>query len=356
MATKTKIRQYLDALRQRQINFRELNAVLRSQDMPTATGWDRLIPKFEALAADVDIDAYENVLKLLYRNHVLYSERAVVVFQFPDGELAPMLRNLDSWVDSTSSFAKAFPFPVKEDALRALPSDPVYTMLTKKTREIGGDALIACSKRYVRSREVIEYSDFPKEVLTALAGYDEIVGIKSKFVQAFDSIIFLPDEDRIVLTIDLCGNLSLQDVGRAVLVHIELLNERFSSAGFKGNVSDLRLNFFPMISALYSTKDGVVERIGHVTTSGSNKNERMRARDSDLRLEPYHKEGLKAILGGTDLFSIGKRWDGGGYTIGLEIPGTHKQAGDPDAVIQVAIFDGCRNGLDFKTVLNYLVQ
>jgi hypothetical protein len=356
MATKRKIRQYLDALRQRQVNFRELTAVLRSHDMPTATGWDRLIPKFESLAADVDLSAYENVLRALYRNHVLYSDRAVVVFQFPEGELAPLLKNIDSWVDSSNSFSEAFPFPVRENALRALSSDPVYTKLTIRTREVGGDGLIACSKRYVRSREVIQYADFPTEVLKALAGYDEIVGIKSKFIQAFDTVIFRSQDDQIALTIDLCGDLSLQDASRAILIHIEMLDERLSSAGFKGGISNLRLNFFPKIAALYSTDDGVVERIGHVTTSGSNKSERMRAKDSDLRLEPYHKEGLKAILGGTDLFSIGKRWDGGGYSIGLEIPGTHKQAGDPNAVIQVAIFDGCRNGLDFKKVLNYLVQ
>jgi hypothetical protein len=148
----------------------------------------------------------------------------------------------------------------------------------------------------------------------------------------------------------------LQDVGRAIIVHMGMLQDRLASSGFKGDVGEFRVNFFPKIASLYATADGVVEHIGHVTTSGSNKSERMRAKEKDLRKEPYHQEGLKAINGGTDLFSISKRWDAGGYYIGIEIPGTHKQAGDPTAKVQVAVIDGCRNGADFGKVLNYLVR
>lgn len=356
MATKIELRNYLDGLRQRQINFRDLTAVLRQNDMPTAVGWGKLLPKFDSLPADADLGTYVEILKRLYGNHVLYSERAVVVFQFQEGELAPLVSGIDSWVETNSVFAERFPFAVEEEMLKTLSSDPVYTRILASKSGKNGHTMICCSKRYVRSREVIDYSEFPEAVLKALAAYDEIVGVRSRFVQAFDTLNFRVSEDRIILTIDLCGNLSLQDVGRAIIVHMGMLQDRLASSGFKGDLGELRVNFFPKIASLYATADGVVEHIGHVTTSGSNKSERMRAKENDLRKEPYHQEGLKAINGGTDLFSISKRWDAGGYYVGIEIPGTHKQAGDPTAKVQVAVIDGCRNGADFRKVLNYLVQ
>jgi hypothetical protein len=354
MSTKLEMEKYLDGLRQRQINFRDLTATLRSNDMPVANGWGKLLPKFKALPSSTDFASYLEVLKKLYRNHILYSERAVVVFQFPEGELASLTANIDSWVEPSSVFATNFPFPVEESTLKSLSSDPIYTKVVGKDGAKGGRTLVCCSKRYVRSREVIDYSDFPKQVLETLAAYDEIVGVRSRFVQAFDTLNFRVNDGQIILTIDLCGNLSLEDVGRAIIIHLEKLNACLAVAGYKGDVDDLRINFFPKIADLYSDPDGIVERIGHVTTSGSNKNERMRSKAKDLRHEPYHQEGLKAINGGTDLFSIGKRWDMNGYYIGVEIPGSHKQAGDPNAKVQVAIFEGCRSKADFSKVLDHL--
>jgi hypothetical protein len=353
MSSIVQIQSLLQALRDREVNFREFVKMLRAEDMPVGQGWDGLMPKYKSLPADVDLGAYAETLSSIYKNHYRYENRAVVVIDLGQNDAQAVAHDVAKWVDASSPFLATFPLPLAQGNLKKAPSSPVPTsVINFKT---GEKTLVSCSKRYVRSREPIDYSEFDEDVRHALAAYDEVIGVRSRFVQAFDTLMLDVTKGRAILTVDLCGKLSLQDVGRHIEAHLAMLDEKLEELGIP-NASERRINFFPKIETLYNEQNGLVERLGHVTSSGSNKIERMRNKSKDLRQEPFHLRGLEAIGGGTSRFLIAKRWNVADYQYCVTIPGNHKQINDPDATISAAVFEGCRNRKDFLAALEHLLK
>ncbi|WP_155836906.1 hypothetical protein [Paraburkholderia mimosarum] len=349
--------QLLDALRERQncYSFRIVNARLKSAKMPTAQGWEPLIEKFNEMPASRErLIECRDELAAVYFDALKVGTRAVSVFKVTKGEAKVAAEQLGALVDHGSEFAAKFPFPLSTSRLQRASFSGVFCHLIRE--EDGSVRLFACCKRAFRTREHIDLNELDSDSRSALEGYDEVFGVKSGYVQGFDSIVIRPSLGTVEVQIDIACRLTREDFAKARNHYTERLNSYFGAKFNNEKWLLLPENYFPLIPKLYERPDGMVNSLGHATATNSIKDERMRGRKSDLRKETFHEEGMHAIKGVTDEYSIRKSWFS---SDGLRVPtvlisGHFAIAGGKDARVSYAIIDGCGDEDDFAMVMSKL--
>jgi len=354
---KREVMDVAEALRGRQgcYSFRLVTGHLRAAKMPTATGWPPLIEKFEQLVASRErIIEIRDELRRIYEQSLMVSTRAVSVFEVTEAEASAAAAGIGALVDDTSDFAQAFPLPVSDTKLRKAGFNGVFCHLLKY--EDGTVRLFACCRRAYRTRESIDFGELDDSAREALEGYDEVIGVRNGFVQAFDSIVVNPKAATVEIQIDIACRLTRDDFAKARNFYTDRLNALFGEKFENDKWLLLPKNFFPLIATLYAQKDGYVSSLGHATTTNSIKDERMRGRRSDLRKETFHEEGMAAIAGVTDEYSIRKGWAApdGNRVPSVLISGHFSIAGGADARVSYAIIDGCADEDDFAMVMSKL--
>ncbi|WP_186125057.1 hypothetical protein [Burkholderia gladioli] len=354
---KNDIMTVLDALRARQdcYSFRLVAAQLKSAKMPTAVGWPPLLEKFHDMVASRErLIECRNEIRRIYLNSLVAGTRSVSIFEVSKGEAAIAAKGVAALIDGSSDFAKAFPLPVSNENLRKAGFNGVFCAILNYPD--GSVRLIACCRRAFRTREEIDVANFEGDARVALEGFDEIIGVRSGFVQGFDSILIRPNLGVVEIQIDIACRLTRDDFAKARNFYADRLNALFGEKFNNDKWLLLPKNFFPLISKLYTSADGYVNSLGHATTTRSIKDERMRGRRSDLRKETFHDKGMAAILGATDEYSIRKGWDtaDGERTPTVQISGHFSIAGGDDVRISYAIIDGCVDEEDFAMVMSKL--
>ncbi|MGT2493088.1 hypothetical protein ACU4GD_27890 [Cupriavidus basilensis] len=137
--------------------------------------------------------------------------------------------------------------------------------------------------RAIREREPISLEDMSEEVQEVLRSYDEIIGVKTGFTQAFDAVVVRPAQGRIEVHIDMCAPISTDDFRVFNSYYTRIIGNQFMAAlGMRESILE-PINLFPFVQRFYDDKDGNVISLGHSTGTNSVKEERMRARKQDLR-------------------------------------------------------------------------
>lgn len=359
-AVKESILKLLRAIKSRgsSYSFRLVQSYLRGHDMPSASGWVPLLAKYNDLnydAISVSWDDYFQALQNLLHSAIRCSSSVVWFYEAPTEELNSLIRLLPTLVDQSTPFHQAFPYPLAEDDLHAQSMTPVRTKF-----EVFGDeyVLFMCTKRAFREREPVSVSDMDAQVRDALSGYDELIGVRSGYTQAFDRIVIRPQAGYLELHIDLCCTLNTEELVQYKETYISRFKDAVcqlsgDSLSWLGDAK----NLFPRIAALYNAQDGRVLSLGHATGTKSIKEERMRGRDLDLREELFHKHGINAIQD-TDAYSIKKGWPSptGSSVPSAAIHGHFSRAGVAHAAVQHAIIENCMTSSDFDLVRNKLLS
>ncbi|MGF6771972.1 hypothetical protein P3T18_004460 [Paraburkholderia sp. GAS199] len=348
----------LAALRARQecYPFSMVRNQLKAAKMPTSNGWPPLIEKFvEMVASRERLLECREELRRIYLQSLVVGTRAISIFEVDKREANVAAANIDALLDVTSDFAQAFPLPVSDEKLRKAGFNGVFCAIRKY--EDGAVRLIACCRRAFRTREAIDVAGLDGDAKNALEGFDEVIGVKNGWVQAFDSIVVRPVEGTIEIQIDIPCRLTREDFGKARNFYTDRLNGLFGERFRNEKWLMLPRNLYPLISKLYARNDGYVNSLGHATTTKSIKEERMRGRQSDLRKETFHEEGMAAINGATDEYSIRKGWDtaDGQRTPTVLISGHFGAAGGANPQVGYAFIDGCADEDDFAMVMSKLV-
>lgn len=355
---KKELIQYLEALRLRQecYSFRIVNSRLRAMKMPTAQGWQPLFEKFSEMAVSRErlIECRDEV-RAIYLDSLLVGTRAVSVFDVAPEEAAHAAAGIGALVEPQSEFAERFPLPLSESKIRRASFNGVFCNVLE--HEDGSVRVFVCSKRAFRTREAIDLNELDGHARSALEGYDEVIGVRNGFVQAFDSIVFRPAIGVVEIHIDISCRLTRDDFAKARNFYTNRLNGLFGEKFGNDKWLLLPRNFFPLIAKLYARQDGFVNSLGHATTTNSIKEERMRGRASDLRREQFHEKGMQAIKGDTDEYSIRKGWRSAdeGRIPTVLISGHFAVAGGPESRVSYAIIDGCSDEADFDMVMGKLV-
>jgi hypothetical protein len=357
--TKAALLEALRAIQTRQdtYSFRLVQAKLRTAGMQSAQGWVPLLAKYEKTSLkEPKLTEWLQHARDIFWTTVTCGRRAVVVFEVTPEQLALFeARAEQELIDLEVDFAETFPFPVEDDVLRQASYNGKFVYCN--TSPDGDDWYFACAKRSFRRREPIIVQDLDEEARDALDGFDEVIGIKSGVVQAYDAVVVRHDALRVEIHIDLCCPMTTEDIRRAHLYYTRLLNHDVIASDDVG----LRLihphNFFPDIDRLYNDANGVVTSLGHATGTKSIKDERMRSKNLDLRTESFHKEGMREI-GETDAFSIRKGWQVP-HKLCVPtaiIPGHFSLAEQVGATIDFAIVENCFDYEDFDFVMGHLIK
>jgi hypothetical protein len=194
----------------------------------------------------------------------------------------------------------------------------------------------------------------PSSARQSFHGFDELIGIKSGYIQAFDRVVISP-EGRLELHLDLCCSMSGEDMEQYKIYYVNLLKD-FSEKflGISASWLDVSVNFFPKIIALYNDSDGEVLALEHTTSTKSVKGERMRSRKLDLRKETFHVEGMKSVPS-TDIYAIKKGWKTssfGDHSYSVSIPGKLPSAGSAFGFIRHVLVEGCLDFSEFELALS----
>lgn len=337
-------------------SFRLVQAALRAAELPTASGWEALLAKYEEFdyaAVDIDLEGIIGSLTSLHRQSCLAGVSAVWSFDAPEGVVAAMMPHLNDLLDPQSAFATPFPHPVEPDVL-AKQGFAVRFVAIDKLGD-GDVAVIGCGKRAYREREQIEAGALLAPVFEFLGSFDELIVVRSGLTQAYDRLAFRPETNRVELHVDLCCPMNSADLQQLYLAHMDHVKLKMKAAtGLDMAWLNQPRNLFPYIKKLYNNADGIVISLGHATGTKSIKEERMRGQRLDLREELFHKHGIEAI-DGTDAYSIKKGWpERQGNVPSVFIPGHFSNAGAADAAVRHAIIDGCGTVDEFQRVLGKL--
>lgn len=352
---KTEFLKLLRAIRARSASysFRSVQALLKGAGMPSANGWVPLLGKYEALNyADetADWDLYHETLLAMQAASILAGTTAIWLFKAPPADVADLQRHVAASISKKSTFFSAYPFPLTEEEL--IPQSFKTVPVSVEDLGRGRSAVVACGKRAYREREQLDPEDLQEELRAGLGNFQELIVVRSGFTQAYDRLVFDPTAGHFEIHLDLCCPLNTDELQQMQEQYID----RIKGPTEKAIGRDLPwlhkpINLFPRIAQLYKQADGVVQSLGHVTSTKSVKVERMRSQFLDLREELFHKKG-RAAVNDTDAFSIKKGWPTvRGNVPAVFIPGHSAQAGAADAAVRHAIIENCAIGQDFEGVV-----
>ena len=350
----------IEELRARSFPFRMLQSKLRDEQMHSGVGWGPLLEWYDTNMPDHDETVtWKDVFTEIYTNHLKYGTKGVVVFTIDRLTALALIKKIRSINYADSAFNVNYPLSLTTDELEVASFNPVPTFFEVEDSNVY--RLVMCAKRAIKNRELFDFETLDPSVRSAFDSsgqdiqIDEIIVVSKRLIQSFDSVIINPDENRLEIHIDISNKISTDDLFRAIKVNVSKINELLESIPTIERLKD-PINFFPYIKALYEEPDGYIHQLGHATGTASIKDEKMRGKGKDLRTELFHEEGLKAIGGFSDFYSITKGWDGDSLgSPQLTIAGRYAQAGSPEASITYAIIDGCNCKEDFEMVLSKLI-
>lgn len=350
------IAERLGTLRSRGMSFRLLRHLLSEYEIPVAQGWTSLLAKHASdPQSAAEREAWVTAVHQIYCDQIFYGDKAAAVLAVEDPlHRAVIADAFASLVDGTSVFAHRFPLPIDEDDLKNASSIPLATQFDTLPGPIL--RVVFCAKRYVKSREELNLQDFDDDVRGALAGYEELVGIRAGYVQCFDVVRFDPQNGKLEIQVDASMPLTGDEISRS-LRHYEVILRSWASQLLTGHDPlGQAVNFLPVVTDLYNAPDGCVVSLGHSTASASIKDERMRRRSTDLREEPFHLGGLAGVNNLTSLYSISKTWDGT-YPFarpGVYVPGHFSCVGNLASRVEHVLVSGCACKNDFRLVMSHL--
>ncbi|MEA5212818.1 hypothetical protein OQ483_09615 [Enterobacter bugandensis] len=344
----------IKGMQARNISFRLLQCELKHYGMRSARGWADLIEEYKSLSTKKDDDNFNTI----YNNFLKYSDRAVFFIEPHDKKHIPLIKKIFlNMVDANDRdykiYEKAFPLPVnlgKHIKLKKL--RPVCVDVCKEKN------IILLTNTYLRpfkERTVIDTGTMSSSTQNELNFFDEIIGIKDRYIQCFDTISLDTNTGDISFEIDMTTNLSAEELENAATRYRRTLRVLCYKAT-KAHVLFSRKNIFSAIDTLYHSTDGTVLKLGHATKTGSIKEEKMRRKKDDLRKETYHSAGLAAIGGKTNNYSISKQWQGSHNNIlTIHIPGHFSLISSTLPFINYAIIEGCCTKTDYELLISKVI-
>ncbi|APB06677.1 hypothetical protein [Raoultella ornithinolytica] len=344
----------LKGLQARNISFRLLQGELKHFGLRSARGWSDLINEYTQLSNPNDV----TTLNTIYYNLLNFSNRAIF-FALPSSKSnnQAIINSLSNTINKNNydykEYIQSYPLPISvSNHSKVKKLRPVSIYVKDETNSI---ALTTTYLRPFKERSIIDPTIMSTSTQNDLQNFDEIIGVKDRYIQCFDTITFNKLSGLITFEIDMCTMLNFEELDRAATKYRRMLSILcFKNSG--ANILFNRVNLFPAIDKLYNSHDGTVLKLGHATKTGSVKEEKMRKKKDDLRQEKYHAAGLAAIGGKTNNYSISKQWDGShNNTLTVSIPGHFSLISNAIPFINYAIIEGCSTRNDYDLLITKVI-
>jgi hypothetical protein len=278
----------LDGMRKR-IPWPIMRSILNSCSFPVSNGWGESIKK---IVGDEDPNRLHESLELWYREHLLVGEKAVKFFSVQGDKRSQVLEILRRQLHVRTSFHETYPLPLPDSKLNSLGSRPHLV----ETKEDGNYYyLIFCTKRSSTKRIDIDTQDLGEEASQKLHEYNKVIGIKEEIRQFFDIVSISKKSGLVEVRIDFGNEITAEQRHLSFNQIIDSFNRILRDKSFIGGFLEESINLFPLVNKLYESEEGKVCELKFTTGGGSVNHEKMRKRDTDLRLNAYHKAGKKGV-------------------------------------------------------------
>lgn len=302
--TNDKIQSLLSALEDK-IQFRDLADVLKEKKLGSAIGWKQLFQKIDGSTGDM-VAAYALTLEKIYNDLVLSGTKEVHVFSLDGPETSQIVTAFAQITVAPGPFTEAYPVPISSVGLSIQSRD---LRLTNKVTHPSGDvSLVFCSVRSEIDRTEYKMNEVTEAVKQAFVGYDSFLAIKRREYQIFDVVTIRKSLRRLEVLIDHPDRLRDKETGEdrclALLAAVSGASPKLMQL-YETNIPD---NLFPCIGSLYQKfGEGLVRSLSFRAPSKSLKKESVASKD-DLRKEPFHEAGIKAV-GTITVYDITVHWE-----------------------------------------------
>lgn len=333
-------------------------AILRAAKLPTARSWTEL-DAIITQAVEKDPAIYEALVAALHVQLVCDMKATSYFPIAPEKKLAVKAALLELKIADTE-FSKAFPLSVSVAELEA---DNGELKAIHSFSDEFGVGVVFSRKRVFSVSEEYSYEKFTDSMLEQFPDHDKIIAIKNYHHQTFDIIYLNLQYSVLELRADITRSDSLlQTVKQQDKSSTDLRNmtQVLLLARLNEKVMGSPRNLFPLIKKIYSDPSGAIKKLGFSTASGSIKTETMKG-GVDLRQEPFHLNGAKAINHEMTLYEVAIIWhridiDSVNSKPELYVPGTHMNSVSLEPRCDFAILKGIRSNCDTNFVLQKMAS
>lgn len=282
------------------IGWKTAKQILGHQFGITAVGLEPFIERVrEASGKDSTVEDY---VKNVWHNLILSGDRLVKLYKLEEKSLLQVQSSLTLQKRDSSVFSQSYPLPLTREQLLTADTDLHY--METVTSIVGThqvDTTIISSKAYYT--EIVELdSSHLSDAGLELKASGGVIKCKTRDVtQCFNSIMILPSQGILALTVDL-----------SVLPRSESERQQFLVEQFVKTASGVTLpapiDLFSLVQEMYEQKDGRISQVAFITADGNTSSLRLKPSQSCLRTDSYHHGGETAspIL---TKYKLGKLWD-----------------------------------------------
>jgi hypothetical protein len=293
---------------EQRIQFRELSSILKTEGIPTAQGWKKLLEKLQEVELGNPALASKTVslLRELQKGLVVAGTKQLYIFDLEPSEVTAIAAEINAMQIPNNEYSLAFPKELSKNSLIQKSQD--HELASRIDYANGDIALVLCAKRTQEERTSYRVNEVTQAVQKAFEGYDSFIAIKKTDYQVFDVInlrhslrrleILIDHPDRVQGLETLDGRM-LTILGRASLSIPSLVKTYNDNAP---------LNLKSCIQSLYDDKSqGRVAQLCFRTPTKSVNRGSMTSKE-DLRLEPFHEAGA-AQVGAITVYDVVIFWD-----------------------------------------------
>ncbi|OEY65635.1 hypothetical protein [Marinobacter sp. X15-166B] len=301
------IRCFVEQVQDRVERWDDARLLLTALDIPVSNGWEATFRKLNSQYEEGRLKVFQysksKLTKILDELN-LSSDKAVSVYSIPDQDTAQKIANhLFKNHTLESRFAELYPFKVIKDELDGIDYEPYYCGQT----EIDGVYYFPIGiKRDYNERIKLNISEFEEVDRVRLEGYDKIIASKTEVAQFIDIISVNIPACRLEIRIDNASKTSRDDIENARDIIESLLRAQIRE--LDKNIETPRINMFPIINSLYNSDTGRICELAFECPNDSLHYQHLRKQDQDIRSEPFHDGGKKAVES-VDAFRLAVEWE-----------------------------------------------
>lgn len=273
---------------------------LASAGLPRGRGWEASIGK---LCAPGELQPQQiDAARQLLVEHEVCGEKLVRVYRLDASTKDALLAQLRSLDLEENVFTRCYPAALSPQEVEDnFPHEPAPAAIVEF--ETGLAVVFAATKGLIL-REEVDQEALPPAAREALAGYDEVLGIKQEKRQTFDVVFVALDGDLVEVRVDFPDGMLR---GAAQAAHAQVRHAFNALIGY--DALQEAKNLFPLLNDMYhAPSEGTVVELAFGTTTASTKYEKMRRQHLCLREEIYHQAGKKALEAQIEPFKLSIQW------------------------------------------------
>lgn len=332
--------------------WRNTRKLLGSSLGVTALGLDPFIERLkEAVRTDSSL---ENIISNFWKDLVFSGERLITLYRLDEQEMANVQNAMSTLSPDQSDFVRSYPTPLSKEELLACDTSLHFAETrTDLINEKQVETSIFLSKAFYTQIIELDATHLSDAGIELKANGGEIKCKTREVTQCYNSVMLIPSENLLVLTVDL-----------SVLPRSESGHQKFLVEQFVRNSAKIHLarpiELFPAIQDMYEKVDGRISQMSFLTADGNSSALKLKPSQQCLRADTYHHGGESAspIL---TKFKLGKIWDisqSASQTLSVELtlPGKRTMLDNPKQHLFEAILSNCNSIETVVFIINKLLK